>query len=254
MAILWSKQEGGTRYEVRSAGNSRRLYTNGVFHSQYNPIQPVTGSVWDLLMLPAFFSPQQLRRVLVLGVGGGAVIRQLNDFLSPERIVGVELNPVHLHVARTFFGVEAENVELHEDDAIAWVRRYRGPGFDLIIDDLFSDNDGDPQRAIAARSAWMRLLRKRLSPQGTLVINFGSMRELKSCAWFDDETIHGQFPGAFQLTTPLYENAIGAFLRQPATLSDLRRNLSVRPMLDRAKKSCRLNYTIRRLTVKGFVC
>ena len=101
MALLWHKQDGNTRYEVRSAGNTRRLYTNGVFHSQYNSTQPVTGSVWDLLLLPAFFLPaSSLKRVLVLGVGGGAVIRQLNHFLQPEQIVGVELNPVHLEVAR----------------------------------------------------------------------------------------------------------------------------------------------------------
>ena len=76
MALLWSEQDGDSRYEVRSAGNTRRLYTNGVFHSQYNPNNPVTGSVWDLLLLPAFFLPPgRPRRVLVLGVGGGENIR-----------------------------------------------------------------------------------------------------------------------------------------------------------------------------------
>lgn len=251
MAILWSKQEGGTRYEVRSAGNSRRLYTNGVFHSQYNPTHPVTGSVWDLLMLPAFFHPQKVRRILVLGVGGGAVIRQLNHFLSPERIVGVELNPVHLAVARDYFEVEAENVQLHQADAIRWVKQYRGPAFDLIIDDLFSDNGGDPQRAIEASRPWMLQLYKRLTAAGTLVINFGSDEELRGCAWFEDNSVHGKFPEAFKLTTPLYENAIGAFLRRPATSLELQKHLSGWPELNSAKSRCRLNYIIRRMSSKG---
>lgn len=55
MAIVWSRQLSGVHYEVRSAGNSLRLYTDGVFHSQYNPCRLITGHVWDLLMLPAFF-------------------------------------------------------------------------------------------------------------------------------------------------------------------------------------------------------
>jgi len=250
VAILWYKQDGETRYEVRSAGNSRRLYTNGVFHSQYNPACPVTGNVWDLLMLPAFFHPRQVRRVLMLGVGGGAVIRQLNHFLKPELIVGVELNPVHLQVAREFFGVDADNVELHEADALLWMRQYRGEKFDLIIDDLFSDKEGDPQRAVTADTPWMRKLLKHLTSQGTLVVNFGSNTELKECAWFSDANVKERFPVAFGFTTPLYENAIGAFLRRPTETSALRANLASWPELDSSKKSCRLNYTVRRLKVE----
>ncbi len=247
VAIIWSKQDGDTLYEVRSAGNTRRLYTNGVFHSQYNPASPVTGSVWDLLMLPAFFRPRQVRRVLMLGVGGGAVIRQLNHFLQPPEIVGVELNPEHLEIAERFFEVGAPNVSLYQADAIWWVKQYRGQPFDLIIDDLFSDNDGDPQRAIRADGRWFRRLLKLLTPEGTLVTNFGSPEELRACAWFVDERIRIKFPSAFQLTTPLYENAIGAFFRFQAERTLLRKELAAVPALDTARKSCRLNYRLRRL-------
>lgn len=247
MAILWSKQDGDTRYEVRSAGNTRRLYTNGVFHSQYNPSNPVTGSVWDLLLLPAFFRPRQVSRVLMLGVGGGAVIRQLNHFLQPAEIVGIELNPRHLEIAERFFEVGAPNVTLHQADAIWWVNQYRGRPFDLIIDDLFCDNDGDPLRAIDADGRWFRRLLKLLAPEGTLVTNFGSPEELRECAWFVDPGIKKKFPSAFQLTTPLYENAIGAFFRSPAESASLRKELAAFPALDQSRKSCRLNYRLRRL-------
>lgn len=250
MALIWYRQDGETRYEVRSAGRTRRLYTNGVFHSQYNPSSPVTGNVWDLLLLPAFFAPETIRRVLVLGVGGGAVIRQLNHFLTPDLIIGVEINPVHLQVAREHFAVEAENVALYQADAIHWVRQYRGEKFDLIIDDLFGDSGGDPQRAIAAEAPWMRQLLKRLTPQGTLVINFGSRQELKASAWFSHPAVQARLPAAFSFTTPLYENVIGAFLRQPSDARALRQNLGQWPELDRHRRSCRLNFDMRRLTAK----
>ncbi|MEN8169321.1 MAG: fused MFS/spermidine synthase [Pseudomonadota bacterium] len=248
MALLWSKQDGDTRYEVRSAGNTRRLYTNGVFHSQYNSRQPVTGSVWDLLLLPAFFlPPDTVRRVLVLGVGGGAVIRQLNHFFSPQQIVGVELNPVHLKVAREFFEVEQENVELYQDDARWWLKRYRGDPFDVIIDDIFTDADGEPQRAVAADGPWMRGLLKHLAPEGVLVCNFGSPQELSECACFWQPSIARRFEAVFQLTTPLYENAIGAFVRQPASSAVLRERLRDVPGLNPDHKSSKLNYRIRKL-------
>ncbi len=208
----------------------------------------MTGSVWDLLLLPAFFRPHQIRRVLLLGVGGGAVIRQLNHFLQPEQIVGVELNPVHLEVAQEFFEVEAANVELHQADALWWVRQYRGEPFDFIIEDLYSDNAGEPQRVVAADGRWFRQLLKMLSPQGALAINFGSPEELKSCGWYAEPRLRQAFPAAFRLTTPLYENVIGAFLRQPGVGSELRSNLKGWNELDVSKRSCRLNYAIRRLS------
>ncbi|WP_455210375.1 spermidine synthase, partial [Kaarinaea lacus] len=145
MALLWSEQSGGTRYEVRTAGNSLRLYTDGVFHSQYNPTNPITGSVWDLLFLPAFFyPPQRIKRVLVLGVGGGAVMRQLLHFVDPDEIVGVELNATHLMLAKKYFGLRRKKITLIEDDAVQWMRHYRGDKFDMIIDDVFAEQDGSP--------------------------------------------------------------------------------------------------------------
>ena len=251
MSILWERDTGDTLYQVRQAGRSMRLYTNGVLHSQYNPGRPLTGSVWDLLLLPAFFMPAgAVRRVLVLGVGGGAVIRQLNHFLSPELIVGVELNPVHLEVAREYFEVEQENVELVEADARWWLKQYRGEPFDLIIDDLFTDADGDPQRAVAADGPWMRGLLKQLSPEGVLVCNFGSPEELKESAYFTQASIGQRFAAAFQLSTPLYENAIGAFLRQPSDSAVLRERLRHVPGLNPDLASSKLNYRIRKLKRK----
>ena len=37
MALLWEKRAAGVHYSVRNAGNTVRLYTNGVLHTQYNP-------------------------------------------------------------------------------------------------------------------------------------------------------------------------------------------------------------------------
>ena len=140
MSIVWQKTAGQDHYEIRNAGNSIRLYRNGVLHTQYNPRHPVSGNLWDLLLLPAFFrEPATIRRVLVLGVGGGAVIRLLNRFLEPDSITGVELNPTHISVARRFFGIDRRQAMLVHDDAVKWLGKYRGPPFDYIVDDLFGE-------------------------------------------------------------------------------------------------------------------
>ncbi len=245
MAIIWYKQTSTTRYEVRTAGNSIRLYTNNVFHSQYNPLHPISGSIWDLLMLPAFFAPERVQRVLVLGVGGGAVIRQLNDFLQPDTIVGVELDPVHLEIAERFFEAKAPNVQLIHADALQWVDEYEGMQFDMIIDDLFSDAEGEPQRVVAANSGWFNRLSRLLASHGILVTNFATADELKGCGWFRNQRLRKRYPAAFRLNSPLYQNVIGVFLRQHAESAQLRKNLMSYPVLDGARRKGTLRYNIR---------
>ena len=248
MALLWSKRTGGTRYEVRAAGNTLRLYTDGVFHSQYNPTNPITGSVWDLLFLPAFFyPPQRIKRVLVLGVGGGAVIRQLQCFVDPDAIVGVELDATHLRLAKKYFGLRSKKITLIQDDALHWVNAYDGEKFDLIIDDVFAEHDGLPVRAVNADLKWYRLLLRHLNPDGVIVSNFISSGEMKQCAYFTAPDLRKQFTSAFRLTTPVTENSVAVFLKIPAQSAELRSNLNAHPLLARALKAHKLRYHIRRI-------
>ncbi len=249
MALVWFRQDScGNRYELRRAGASLRLYTNGVFHSQYNPRRPVAGSVWDLLLLPAFMQPsERLRKILVLGVGGGAVIRQLNDFFSPELIVGIELNPVHLELAREFFDVDADNVELLEADARLWLQNYSGPKFDLVIDDLFGDLDGEPSRAVSVDWHWSQALRRVLSDRGVLAINFDSRSGLLESAPVSYPALRRQFAAGISLTTQNYANHIGVFLNQSLDLKEFERRLAQSPQLDRRRSSCKLNFAVERL-------
>ncbi len=244
MAILWSRKHQGKQYEVRSAGATRRLYTDGVFHSQFNPRRPVSGSVWDLLWLPALFYPRgAIRRVLVLGVGGGAVIRQLQHFLAPEHITGVELNPVHLQVAKRFFGVKG--VTLIQADARAWMKDYTGPPFDLIIDDLFGEEDGEPVRAIAADRVWAAQVIRQLNRGGLIVTNFVSPAELRASAYCKEAGISKKFSSIISCATPLYANAIGAFCRKPVKAEHLQGAMKSIVQMSKEVPRSRLNFQLK---------
>ncbi len=236
MSLLWEKRAGGAHYQVRQAGRSLRLYTNGVFHSQYNPRRPVTGSVWDLLWLPAFFYPPgKLRNVLVLGVGGGAVIRHLREFIQPEKIVGVELSKSHLFIAKRFFAIKGDDIELHQADAVDWVKHYSGPPFDMIIDDLFADYDGEPRRAVTADTAWVNALSRILGKDGLIVSNFATRLELDVSAYLLSKKRQKHFASAFSLSTAQNYNAVGVFIKRRATTQQLRARIKVIPSLDPRK-------------------
>ncbi len=236
MAILWQKIIGTTRYEVRSAGATRRLYENGILHTQYNPNKVLTGSVWDLLSLPAFFFDTPPRRVLVLGVGGGAVIRQLQHFFPDIHIDAIELNPLHIQLGKKYFGLGGKQLHLHLDDAVRWLHEYEGERFDLIIDDLFAEVAGEPQRAVALDAKWFKTLLERLSPRGALVANCADAGELRACAWYTHKGVRKPVKSAFRLMHPRCENAVGVFLKFEARSEGLRQRLVMPPQ-----------YSIRRL-------
>ena len=252
MAIIWQKKQNGKKYEVRSAGASRRLYTNNVCHSEFNPKSLLSGSIWDLLIIPAFFYPAgSTRRVLVLGVGGGAAIMQIRELLKPASIVGVELDPLHLEIAERFFNVSHDIAKLHLADAEQWLNDYDGPAFDLIIDDLFTDIDRQPERALEANSQWFTLLLRHLTHDGQLVVNFGSFEELKSCGCFTRRSIGKKFPAVFSISGPLLDNKVGVFLRRASSAAVLRQNLVAHSRLGPALQSKKLRYNIRPVNPAG---
>lgn len=245
MAILWRRRAGDRHYEVRGAGATRRLYTNGVFHSQYNPAQPVTGNIWDLFLLAGLCLPRgQVRRVLMLGVGGGAAVQLLRHHLRPDRIVGVDLDPVHLAVARRFFAVRGPDVELVPADARTWLSGYRGPAFDLVVDDLFGDGDGTASRAVEVDAAWAAALARHLDPAGALAINFASTDELRRSALSGPQR---RFAGVLGLKTPQNENTVGVFTRRVPVPGALRDRVRALPELARAEAAGRLRWSARSL-------
>ena len=137
IAVLYRKKVGRRLYEIRAAGSTRRLYTDGILHSQFNPRRLITGSVWDLLWLGLFFRPDpNPKRVLVLGLGAGTVVRQLQTLFPFVQITAVEIDPVHIELAELHFGVDTSRAKIFQESAEEFIARYRGPKFDLIIDDL----------------------------------------------------------------------------------------------------------------------
>ena len=232
------------RYEVRTAGRSVRLYTDNVMHTQYHPAHKLTRGVWDLLALPALVLPR-VERVLLLGVGGGAAIHLLRHWCPGVKVVGVELNPVHLQLAKRFFGLRQRDVELVCGDARAYVENHRGRPFDLVIEDLFGGN-GAPDRSFAADRQWCNQLDRLVSGDGALVINTLSGQQLRETALLSDRSVGKQWASGICLTMPAYANVVGAFYRQPVTAAQLRDAIRSDPARLRDERSSRLRY---RLTV-----
>ncbi len=241
MALVWETKKRGIHYQVRQAGNTIRLYSNSVFHSQWNPRRPLASHLWDLLVLPIFFESSRPQNALLLGVGGGAAINCLH-FLSPTtKISGVDIDPTHLSIARRFFKCRGEHVSLICDDAVAFLeQRQKHEKYDLIIEDIFAGSPSDPsdaRRAISADTYWLETLAAALSDDGILVMNFEDPTQLKQCLRQTRLNQFG-FKSRYRFQIARYENALGVFTKNKTSLSQFKRNLQSVLSESRAQKMC----------------
>lgn len=222
MALIWQQTIEGNHYEVRSAGASIRLYRNGVNHSQWNPNRPLCGSIWDLITLPALHRAEgMVRDVCILGFGAGAVGRQLRELVAPDRIVGVELDPIHLSIADGFFEC-AEGCELIAGDAVEWVREGAEPGsFDVIIDDLYAEEGGFPVRCVPMDAEWCEALCDLLRPDGMLVFNMIEPAKIRHLPMFKSAKLRKRFTETVMYRIDGYENRVIAFSDKPFEKSAL---------------------------------
>lgn len=246
MSVLWELDSHNTHYSVRNSGGSIRLYTNRVFHSQWNPKVPFAGGIWDCLSLPVLYLPKgRIKRILLLGVGGGAVIRQLQELDDYESITAIEIDSVHLDIARQWFEVAGAGVELIHADAIDWLHRYSGPAFDLIIDDLFGHDAGEPMRACELERHWLELIQTHLTSAGLLVCNCVDSAELLSAL---PEIGAAGFLSGYRLHLPNYENIIGVFSREPLNARHWTNHLESSGLSMRSQRQAR---TIVRRPLRG---
>jgi spermidine synthase len=119
-------------------------------------------------MVAALAFVPEPRRILVVGVGGGAVPMFLRAVLPEAHIDAVDLHPEVLDLARRYFGFR-EDAALHAHAADG--RRFiedPGPPYDLILLDAYGTRGIPPP--LATRE-FLLAARARLAPGGAVVGN-----------------------------------------------------------------------------------
>jgi spermidine synthase len=115
------------------------------------------------------------RRVLIVGLGGGAMVRFLTHHEPQVHIDAVEIDPAVVRIADQYFGVRSGgNVRVHTADAIAFVESTANR-YDLILMDAFlrpssdTDTTGVPTRLKTL--AFLERLKNTLAPGGVVAFN-----------------------------------------------------------------------------------
>lgn len=112
--------------------------------------------------------PQDIKRVLVLGLGGGSIPVYLDHFLPDATIDTVELDPGVIDVAKKYFGVrETNRFHLFENDGRVFLNRHTEP-YDIIMVDAFT---GSYIPFNLMTKEFYQLMRSRLALHGVAAIN-----------------------------------------------------------------------------------
>jgi len=109
------------------------------------------------------------RRVMMIGLGGGAFSTMLWRAFPDLRIDVVEIDPIVVKAARALFGVPADDprYRIFVEDGLEYVRKNDGP-YDLIFVDAY--NGADIPDHLAGREFFV-LLEGRLGEGGVVVLN-----------------------------------------------------------------------------------
>jgi spermidine synthase len=153
----------GTITFLTIKGN-KALRAGGVTHSG-GEIWPMWQEVFKLIKN----DESQIMNCLLLGVGGGDVLKIVQKQYSKAHITGVEIDPKMVEVATRDFGLTLQkNNKIIITDAIDWVNKHPGKKYDLIINDLYIG----PLNPIQTRQKkYIQRLKTMLTQKGVLIYN-----------------------------------------------------------------------------------
>ena len=147
--------------QIQTAWNMRQPYSLVMQYSR-------------LMFASYFFMPQQ-KRVLIVGLGGGAMVHFFEHYDPEVRVDVVEIDEKVVQLADKYFNVRPrKNTKIVVQDAFKYLEMDRTP-YDVIYMDAFlkpsmkTDATGHPLRLKTLE--FYKGLREHLQPEGIVVVN-----------------------------------------------------------------------------------
>lgn len=119
-------------------------------------------------MTMAVVYPAELKRILMIGLGGGTISTYLGRHIPDVTIDTVEIDPGVITAAKKYFGIrDSERIRYLDGDGRVFLNRNKQP-FDLILCDAF--HGGYIPFHLLTRE-FFRLVKRNLTPDGAVAVN-----------------------------------------------------------------------------------
>ncbi|GAB6034862.1 spermidine synthase [Galenea microaerophila] len=136
------------------------------FHAPFTLAHEYQETLLDCVL--QYADQQPIQNLLLLGLGGGSLITQLHPCLPGTRFTAIELRPLVIEVAHTYFHLpQADNLHCIAKDACQFLAENRTP-YQVIVVDLYNET-GMPEALTDEH--FQQLLLQNLSSPGLLLMN-----------------------------------------------------------------------------------
>ncbi len=153
------------------------------------------------MFLSYLFRPKQ-EKVLIVGLGGGAMVHFLKHYDAKVKVDVVEIDPVVVKIADKYFGVRSGgNVNIVTKDGFDYLRNADSK-YDVIYMDAFlkpsadTDSTGVPLRLKTLK--FYKEIQSKLTPDGLVVFNINGHPTIDE----DVKTIREGFPQTYVFRLP----------------------------------------------------
>ncbi len=135
---------------------------------------------------------------LILGLGGGTAAKLVNQFWPEAKIVGIEIDPVIIGLAKKYFALgKISSLKIINADAAEWVKRKEK--FDLILVDVYL---GDKVPKSCETKEFLKNIKKLISPGGFVIFNRLNYKEKKKETEDFIKKLEKIFPQVSLIQTP----------------------------------------------------
>ncbi|MFY9616315.1 MAG: fused MFS/spermidine synthase [Candidatus Dormiibacterota bacterium] len=227
-AIYESDSEYGYIQVVERGSEHDLILNEGqAIHSIYDPGRQLTRGPWDYFSLAPLFGHRQWtgqkpERVLIIGLAGGTVARQITAAYGPVPIDGVEIDPRIIDVGRKYFDMNEPNL-----NAIAADGRYFLDTTDNQYDIIAVDAYRQPYIPFQLTTKeFFQSARQHLKPNGVVVVNVGRAPNDYRLVDAVSGTLLAVFPEVYQQDASQFLNSIVYATNQPTQPSEVAANFN----------------------------
>ena len=217
--------------EVQKRNNCYYLFLNegAAVHSVYCEDRPIPrrNSVYTTMTIaPLFTDPETLRkhpvkRMAMVGLGAGTLIKLYNRAYGPLKADGIEIDPVIVDVARQYFNMNDPDLTVHMGDGRYELNRLEGP-YDVIAIDAYRP-PYIPWH-LTTREYFLEI-KDRLSEHGSLVINTFRAKDDRRLVNAITTSLSFMFSNVYTIDTGQYNTAVIATV-SPSNIDNVLANMA----------------------------
>ncbi len=195
-----------------------RLNEGQGLHSIYHATELNYQGPWSQVLVAPFFTAatydmDSLDRMAIVGLAAGTTARQVNAVYDDVQIDGFEIDPKIVDVGRTYFDMNAENLEVFVEDG-RWGLNHAEAYYDVISIDAYRP-PYIPWHMTTVE--FFQIVYDRLSPEGVMVINIGRSPLDRTLVNDLGTTIRQVFPTIFAMDLPSSFNTMVFATKQPGS-------------------------------------